>query len=401
MDDDATGGACRECVRRSWLLSRLSGRLDYRSREEGPLLALLALEDEVLIKTAVSRSRRELRRDWERFELGKPAARAWEAAAGVETLCRHNGGYPPGLRDRRVAPRMLYVVGGAERLAELAAKPAVAIVGSSRPTDYGMEMARSLARGLAASGVTVVSAMANGIFAAAHAGALEVDGPTVTVMAGGVDVIRPASRRGCYERVVEHGCAVAEPPCGFPPRRWHEPARARTVAGLAQLTVVVEADETPLDLRAARIARTMGQTVAAVPGRVTSPVSRGTNALLMSGAPLVRGPADALDLLYGIVDSRRAVAAGQNAPRTGAAGRSRISAASALPAGGSTAAQLEPRLQTLLEQVGAGRDTPGKLACTGESPGDTLLALTELELMGLLGRGDGGRYVPRESLAGR
>jgi DNA processing protein len=388
------------------LLNRLSGRLDYRSREEGPLLALLELEDEVLIKTTARRSRWELRKDWERFELGKTNARVCEAAAGVETMCRHNGGYPPGLRDRRVAPRMLYVVGGAERLAKVAAKPAVAIVGSSRPTDYGMEMARSLARGLAASGVTIVGAMANGIFAAAHAGALEVGEPTVTVMAGGVDVIRPANRRSCYERVIASGCAVAEPPCGFPPRRWHEPARARTVAGLAQLTVVVEADETPLDLRAARIARMMGQTVAAVPGRVTSPVSRGTNALLMSGAPLVRGPADVLDLLYGVVDSRRvlaaeALSARQNTPRPGTARRPGVSAASTLPAGGSTAAQLEPRLQALLEQVGAGRDTPGKLTSTRENPGDTLLALTELELMGWLSRGDGGRYVPRKSLAGR
>jgi hypothetical protein len=103
----------------------------------------------------------------------------------------------------------------------------------------------------------------------------------------------------------------------------------------------------------------------------------------MAGAPRVRGPADALDLLYGVgVPGLRGAH-----PR-----------GSAAPA---KAAKLEPRLQAMLEQVGAGRDTAGKLTSAGEDPGETMLALAELELMGLLGRGDGGRYVPRESLAGR
>lgn len=293
------------------------------------------------------------------------------------------------LGERAGAPRMLHVVGGRERLRELTSEPAVAIVGSERATDYGMEMARSLARGLAASGVTVVSGLANGIAAAAHAGALEVDGPTVTVMAGGVDVARPASRRGLYERVIASGCAVAELGCGFGQRRWCGPARARTVVGLARLTIVVEADEGP-ELVGARAALKMGRTVAAVPGRVSSPVSRGTNALLMEGAPLVRGPEDALRWLYGMQQrpSRRAPKHGQTAGRGQGVRRQ-------------PPRKLEPRLQAVLEQVGAGRDTPGKLTSAGEDPGETMLALTELKLMGMLARGDGGRYVPRESLAGR
>jgi DNA processing protein len=269
---------------------------------------------------------------------------------------------------------MLYVLGGSERLARLTAGPAVAIVGSERPTDYGMEMARSLARGLAVSGVTVVSAFANGIAAAAHAGALETDGPTVTVMAGGVDVVQPVSRRELYERVIESGCAVAQTPCGINQRAWSAIARARTVAALAAVTIVVEAEEKPWDLRIADFARALGRTVAAIPGRVTSPASRGANALLAEGAPLVRGAADALDLLYGMSPGQH------DAP--------------SLPR------RLRADLRATLERVGDGADTPGKLTGAGDDPGETLLALAELELMGLLARGDGGRYVPRQSLVG-
>jgi DNA processing protein len=294
--------------------------------------------------------------------------------ADVEAVCRHSPGYPPALKESPGAPGTLYVVGGRERLARLTAGPAVAVVGSERATDYGMEMARSLARGLAVAGVTVVSGFANGIAAAAHAGALETDGPTITTMAGGVDVVQPAGRRGLYERVIANGCAVAAAPCGMAQGRWGALNQARTVAALAALTIVVEADERPWELRTAHFAQTLGRTVAAIPGRVTSPASRGTNALLAQGAPLVRGAADALDLLYGVPPGQLDT--------------------SALPS------KLRGDLRATLERVGAGEDTPGKLARAGEDPGETLLALAELELMGLLGRGDGGRYVPRQSLIG-
>jgi DNA processing protein len=292
----------------------------------------------------------------------------------VEILERGSPSYPRVLGGSSGAPRTLYVRGGRERLARLTAGPVVAIVGSERATDYGMEIARSLARGLAAAGVTVLGAFANGIAAAAHAGALECDGPTVTVMAGGVDVVAPVSRAGLYERVIANGCAISATPCGIKQRPWSALVRARTVAALAALTVVVEADETPRDLRITQCAQALGRTVAAIPGRVTSPVSRGTNALLAQGAALVRGAGDALDLLYGVSPGAL------DTP--------------SLPS------RLAPDLRAILERVGAGADTPGKLSGAGEDPGQTLSALTELELMGLLGRGDGGRYVPRQSLAG-
>lgn len=409
---ETNNAACRQCRRRSWLLDRLSTRLDYRSRDENRLLELLALPDEQLIEAIGGRRRQQLRGEWER--LGRDAGRdddadatgniKAQAQANVQAVCHHNSGYPRNLREHPGAPRMLHVLGGGrERLARLMSKPAVAIVGSVHPTDYGIEMARSLARGLSAGGVTIVSGFANGIAAAAHDGALEGGGATMAVMAGGVDVIAPAGRRELYARVIERGCAVSERSCGFPGRRWGEPARTRVIVGMTRLTIVVEADTSRAELMSARVASRLGRSVAAVPGRVTSPASVGTNLLLMAGAPLVRGPADALETLY------RAIAPIPDAAGPAVEGALSSTVGPCWPEverlltrddGASRVGGIEPRLRRVLEQVGAGRDTPGKLALAGHDAGEAMLALSELELAGLLGRGDGGRYVPRESLAG-
>jgi DNA processing protein len=370
--------ACLECLRHSWLLAQLSARLNYSARDRDRLLALFALDDEELIEAIGGKRRRELHECHARF-----SAEQVRVGPGVTTICRHRRGYPRGLAvARERAPRMLYVAGGVcGRLEQLSAAPTVAIVGSRGVTDYGREMARHLARGLSASGVTVAGSLTDGVAVAAQEGALEAGGRTVAVLDGGLDVGCPARRRALHKRLLATGCVVAELPGGYRPRNWCYSARERTIAGLAHLTVIVEADERPGDLLGARIARDLGRVVAAVPGRVTSPVSRGTHALLMNGAALVRGPEDVLDLLD--VDDP------PSNPRGG-----RRSAGTA-----SRTATLEPRLQATLEQVGAGNDTPAKLSAASADAGEALLALGELELMGLLGRGDGGRYVPRQSLA--
>jgi DNA processing protein len=360
-------GACSACLRHSWLLAVLSARLDHRGRDEGRLLELLALSDEELVEAVGGRRRAELEARYARFALEQVQ---W--IAGVEGVCRHDPRYPHPLRSDG-APRMLHVAGGLERLEELAAAPVVAIVGSRRATDYGMEMAKSIARGLAVSGVTVASGLADGIAVAAQAGAVSVDGRTLAVMGGGLDVACPASRRTLYEHVQRSGCALAELPCGCSGRRWGGVSSGRILAALAGVTVVVEAEESRGELAGASLAQALGKTVAAVPGRVTSPASCGTHALLIDGAHLVRGPGDVLELLCPTV-----------APRPAACKEA--------------SSALEPRLRAVLESVGAGRDTPDKLTSEGDDAGEVLLALSELELMGLLARGDGGRYVPRDAL---
>jgi DNA processing protein len=351
------------------LLAELSGPLDFQARDGARLLEVLALDDARLLRSMGGRRRAELKARYASFrdEDVRCDPRA-------EAVCRHDPRFPGALSGPG-APHMLHVAGGMGRLAQLAAAPVVAIVGTRRASDYGFEVAKDLARGLAASGVTVTSVMADGIAAAAHAGALQGDGRSVAVMDSGLGVSPPARRRSLLERVVRRGCAVSELPWDVDGRRWGRRASERTVAGLARLTVVVEATDTVPDLAVARIAVALGRTLAAVPGRVTSCQSSGTNTLLMQGARLVSGPQDVLDLLYPL------------------AGEARIA-----ETGTTSWQELEPRLRRTLERVGAGCDTPEKLTREGDDAHGMLMALSELELMGLLARGDGGRYVPRGCL---
>jgi DNA processing protein len=365
VDGHNPTGACPRCAPRGWLLEQLGGRLNYRARDPERLSRLLALDDRDLIEALAGRYRQEL--------LARHAAldadECSRGSANVEVLCRHRPGYPDILAEAPEAPRTLHVAGGADRLHTLLGDPAVAILGTGHATDYGMETARGLARELAASGVTVVSGLAEGIAAAAHMGALEAGGQTVTVTAGGLDVCYPATRRALYERIRVAGCAISELPCGARPQRWSKTARTRIVVSAARMVIVVEAESQPEDLQAARLAQVLGRPVAAVPGRVSSPYSHGPHALLAEGAHLVRDAQDALDALYGM-------------------GVRRAPARPAPP---------EPPLQRVLEQVGAGRDTLGKLTASGSSTQATVVALAELELTGAVVRGDGGRYLPRAS----
>jgi DNA processing protein len=367
-------GACMSCRRRSWLLSALSGPLDLCARDRSRLIDLLALNDSELLDAVAGRRRSELRVEYERFH-----ERRQQRPQDIESTCRHRRGYPTPLVSP-AAPPMLEVAGGTRRLAELAAAPLVAVLGSTRASDYGVEMARSLGRGLSAAGVSVVASLTDGIAAAAHGGALEGDAGSVAVMGAGLGAC-PARRRSLYSVITAQGCAVSELPWDCRGRRWGAIASERIVVGLAQLVVLVEAQNSPGDLAAARIARDLERPVAAIPGRVTSALSGGTHALLKDGAPLVRSAHDVLELLFAL-----------DGARAGCPGELEQAARPDSPP------RLEPGLRRTLERVGAGWDTPDRLARPGQDPAEVLLALSELELRGLLVRGDGGRYLPRDPL---
>jgi DNA processing protein len=230
-----------------------------------------------------------------------------------------------------------------------------------------LDVASALGRGLAAAGVTVVSGMALGIDAAAHEGALASTGATLAVLPGGADRPYPASKRGLYRRIRERGAALSELPPGAPPWRWCFPARNRVIAGLAEVTVVVEGGERSGSLITADFAGELGREVAAVPGRVSSPLAEGPNGLIVSGAHPVRHAADVLDLLFG---------PGRRPPPP---------AAPALPG----------RLPELLDAVAGGADSVGALVGRGVALADVLAGLGQLELLGRVRRTPDGRYVAR------
>jgi DNA processing protein len=359
------GGACEDCLRRSWLVARLGAQFDVARRRGRDLPLIFDLSDERLIAAVAGAARPAVEREYEDFDVRAATARC--SAAGVETLCRCDPAYPHRLATAPGSPAVLHVVGGRERCGALLAGDAVSIVGARRGSPYGLEVARTLGRGLGAAGLTVISGMALGIDSAVHAGTLEAAGATVAVLPGGAEHPYPASKRGLYRRIVGSGVAISELPPGSESRRWGFPARNRIIAGLSAMTVVVEAGERSGSLITAGVAEDLGRTLGAVPGRVTSALSIGTNELLARGALVVRGAGDVLDALFGA--GVRTVPEQEVGP------------------------PLRPELNDLFGAIEAGCDTLGALAGSGRSVEVTLTGLAELELGGRIRREAGGRYV--------
>ena len=351
--------ACDACLRRTWLVARLAGWIELARHEGRRLPEVLALSNEDLLGAVAASERVRTMRQLEQLDMAE--LRDAYGRAGLAAVCRHEDDYPRSLRDDRAAPPIVSWTGA------LPSGPAVAVVGSRKPSPDGLEVARSLGRGLAAAGVTVVSGMALGIDSAAHEGALQAGGPTVAVLAGGADVAYPRSKRALHGRIREHGAVLSEAPPGFVPRRWCFPARNRIIAGLASATIVVQAAARSGSLITAELAMDLGRDVGAVPGSPLDWRSAGANALLRDGATVVRDAVDALDLALGV-------------------GHGLGTDADARTAG------LDPSLQALLRRVGEGATSVDALALTPAEADAALTGLTELELLGLVRRGPGGTY---------
>ena len=349
--------ACTACLRRAWLVGSLAGHIDTavdnaagnRARE------ILALPD-VELARAMARSdgpgfvARAESRGREEMEAAVTESGAW-------ATCRHDDAHPDALGDLGDTPPALFGRGAPALLADLDLGDTVTVVGSRRPSRYGLEMARTLARELASAGLAVVSGMALGIDSAVHEGALEAGGRTVAVLGNGVDIAYPLRSRRLYEEIVERGVVIAELPPGTPARRWTFPARNRIMAALAAMTIVVEARERSGSLITAGMAEDLTREVGAVPGRVGASLAAGTNGLLRDGAQLIRGGQDVLDALLG----------------PGADG---LLQARAGPA-------LEPEFSSILDWIERGASSADALARASQIEPEVLAgALVRLELTG-------------------
>jgi DNA processing protein len=179
-----------------------------------------------------------------------------------------------GAVDRDTYPPLCLWLRGSPRLAAIAAK-SVAIVGARASTSYGDHVAAELAYGLAKKGYAVVSGGAFGIDAAAHRGALAAGGPTIAVLACGVDMAYPMAHATLLERVAEAGLVLSEWPPGSRPLRFRFLVRNRVIAALTRGTVMVEAAARSGSRQTLHRAMALGRAAMAVPGPVTSALSVG------------------------------------------------------------------------------------------------------------------------------
>jgi len=210
----------------------------------------------------------------------------------IRVLSLMDQDYPSALRETSDPPLALYVKGELSSAEELC----LAIVGTRRPSYYGVETGLRLAKELASCGLVIISGLARGIDTCAHEGALQGEGKTYAVMGSGLLEPYPAQNRLLMQRIEKMGGAlISELPRRAQPMPFHFPLRNRIISGLARGVCVVEAAESSGSLITARLALEEGREVYAVPGMVQSLTSQGTLKLIQEGAKLVRRPQDILE----------------------------------------------------------------------------------------------------------
>lgn len=226
--------------------------------------------------------------------------RAWLEGVDRWVISLADAAYPQALLQTEDPPLLLFAMGSLVRAwhaPQAGPQRLLAMVGSRNPTPQGELNARQFAQALAAQGVCVVSGLAQGVDGAAHEGALEGGGSTVAVVGTGLDRVYPRRHLTLAHRIAAQGALVSELPLGAPPLAHHFPQRNRLIAGLAQATLVVEANLQSGSLITARLAAEAGREVLAIPGSIHAPQSRGCHLLLQQGAGLVTGVQDVMEAL--------------------------------------------------------------------------------------------------------
>lgn len=219
----------------------------------------------------------------------------------LETLSRKNisyvtrldDEYPQLLAETEFAPLVLFAKGRISLLGT----DSIAIVGTRKPTRYGLKLADEFARELGRAGFTIVSGFARGIDSAAHKACAECGYPTVAVFGCGVDVCYPAENRALYDAILASGgLIVSEYAPGVRPAQYRFPDRNRIISGLSKGVFLPEAAKKSGSLITLNLALEQNRDVFIAPGNVFSPESEGCNHLLKSMPhALTLSPEDILD----------------------------------------------------------------------------------------------------------
>ncbi|MFH1854474.1 MAG: DNA-processing protein DprA [Candidatus Omnitrophota bacterium] len=212
---------------------------------------------------------------------------------GVKIVTFLDKDYPKNLKNIYDPPMILYIKGNI--LAQDNA--AIAVVGSRRASFYGMQTAEKMGFELASRGITVVSGLARGIDSSAHRGALKSKGRTLAVLGSGIGNIYPEEHIELAKEISKRGAVISEFPIQTIPDRGNFPKRNRIISGLSLGVVVVEAAEKSGALITSDCAMEQGRDVFAVPGKVDSVTSKGTNGLIKQGAKLAETVEDILEEL--------------------------------------------------------------------------------------------------------
>lgn len=289
---------------------------------------------------------------------------------GVRVLVSGDPEFPTQLADLAEPPLALWVRGPLDL--RMTALRSVAVVGARACTPYGERATQLLAGGLAETGWAVVSGGAFGIDAAAHRAALAVEGPTLAVLACGIDVAYPRAHDALLNRIGDVGAVVSELPPGSAPLKHRFLARNRIIAALSRGTVVVEAARRSGAIATANRALELGREVMAVPGPITSIASAGTNRLLHERtARAVTTPDEIVSLLV-----------------TAPAVEPTLPGTSLPPAGTRSSADLPEAARALWSALPArgGVDVAAAAERAGLGPADCLAQLGVLEILGMARR---------------
>ena len=294
--------------------------------------------------------------------------------AGVILLSWQSASYPVGLKNIYDPPPILYVSGQLEP----EDATAIAIVGTRRPSRYGLEQAERFGAALGRAGFTVVSGLARGIDSAAHQGALKAGGRTIAVQGCGLGRVFPPENAELCRAIAKNGAVISEFPMLAEPLAENFPKRNRIISGLSLAVLVIEGPLRSGAMITARTAMEQGREVFALPGRVDNAASRGTNQLIKDGACLVTSLEDILDELGELGQQMRA-------------GTEQADEPPAVPALPSNLSQAERAI------LSAAADEPMTVdefcAAAALSAGEVSASLTMLQLKGLVRPIAGARFL--------
>lgn len=283
----------------------------------------------------------------------------------INTISPDEAEYTQILTTIAKSPKKLHYIGTLPATRTLS----VAIVGTRRPSAYGREVTHRLAYDLASRGVTIVSGLALGVDAIAHAAAIEAGGTTVAVLGNGLPHVQPTSNRALGESIVTHnGAIISEYPDGEDARPYYFLERNRLVSGLADAIIITEATSRSGTLNTAAHALEQGKEIFVVPGNITSPLSQGCNALLKQGARVVTQYQDVLDVIAPAMQTDQI----------------------SLPLG-----QNELEAMIIKTIAGGERDGEALLKTTGATTTEFNTALTMMELSGSIKSLGGNRWTLR------